>query len=111
MGFSFSDLTTPVIKGNTGILVLSRDEISGEQETSCIRCGRCVDACPMNLVPTRLALASRYNNPEVAIKYHINACFECGCCAYVCPAKINLVQLIRSGKRLVANQQTGNKGK
>ncbi len=110
MGFAFSDLTTPVIKGNTGIIVLSKEEISEGKETSCIRCGRCVDACPMNLVPTKLALAARYNNPDVALKYNISACFECGCCAYVCPAKINLVQLIRSGKRLVANQQAGNKG-
>jgi electron transport complex protein RnfC len=109
MGFAFSDLTTPVIKGNTGIIVLSKEEISEAKETSCIRCGRCVDACPMNLVPTRLAMASRYNNADIALKYHINACFECGCCAYVCPAKINLVQLIRSGKRLAANQQALNK--
>jgi Na+-translocating ferredoxin:NAD+ oxidoreductase subunit C len=111
MGFAFSDLTTPVIKGNTGIIILSKEEIREGKETSCIRCGRCVNACPMNLVPTRLALASRNNNPDVAVRYHINACFECGCCTYVCPAKINLVQLIRSGKRLVANQQAGNKGK
>ncbi len=109
MGFAFSDLTTPIIKGNTGIIVFSKEEISRSEETACIRCGRCVDACPMNLVPTRLAMSSRYNNPEIALKYHINACFECGCCAYVCPAKINLVQLIRSGKRLAANQQALNK--
>jgi electron transport complex protein RnfC len=102
MGFSFSDLSAPVTKGTSGITVLTHDEISDELETSCVRCGRCVDACPMNLVPTRLALAARYNNPSIASQYHINACFECGCCTYVCPAKINLVQLIRTGKRLVA---------
>ena len=102
MGFSFSDLTAPVTKGTSGITVLTHDEISDEQETSCVRCGRCVDACPMNLIPTRLALAARYNNPSIASQYHINACFECGCCTYVCPAKINLVQLIRTGKRMVA---------
>jgi len=104
MGFAFSDLTTPVTKGTSGLTVLSHDEISDEQETSCVRCGRCVDACPMNLVPTRLALAARYNNPSIAMQYHINACFECGCCTYVCPAKIKLVQLIRTGKALVAAQ-------
>jgi len=102
MGFSFSDFNTPVTKGTSGLTVLTHDEISNEKETACVRCGRCVDACPMNLVPTRLALAARYNNPSIASQYHIQACFECGCCSYVCPAKINLVQLIRTGKKLVA---------
>jgi len=102
MGFSFSDLTTPVTKGTSGITVLTHDEIPEEKEMPCVRCGRCVDACPMNLVPTRLALAARYHNPSIASQYHIHACFECGCCTYVCPAKINLVQLIRTGKTLVS---------
>ncbi|MBF0233504.1 MAG: electron transport complex subunit RsxC [Desulfamplus sp.] len=105
MGFSFSDFNTPVTKGTSGITVLTHDEIKSEEETSCIRCGRCVDACPMNLVPTRLALAARYNNPSIASQYHIHACFECGCCSYVCPAKINLVQLIRAGKKLATASQ------
>ncbi|MBN2420613.1 MAG: electron transport complex subunit RsxC [Deltaproteobacteria bacterium] len=110
MGFSFSDLSAPITKGSSGITVITNRELIEEKETSCIRCGRCVDACPMNLVPTRLALGSRYKNPEVLMKYFINACYECGCCAHVCPAKINLVQLIRSGKRFMATQQTAKKG-
>jgi len=59
----------------------------------------------MNLIPTRLALAARYNNPSIASRYHIDACFECGSCTYVCPAKIKLVQLIRTGKALVAARE------
>lgn len=98
MGFSFSDLSAPVTKGASGLTVLTHEEVRRAEETHCVRCGRCVDACPMNLVPTRLALAARYNNPEIAGQYHIRACVECGCCAYVCPAKLNLVQLIRAGK-------------
>lgn len=101
MGFAFSDMRTPVTKGTSGVTVLTHEEISNETETACVRCGRCADACPMNLIPTRLALAARYNNPSIARQYHIHACFECGCCTYVCPAKINLVQLIRTGKKLV----------
>ena len=110
MGFSFSDLSAPITKGSSGITVITNQELTEQKETSCIRCGRCVDACPMRLVPTRLALASRYKNPEVMMKYFINACYECGCCAHVCPAKINLVQLIRSGKRFLATQHTAKKG-
>ncbi|MGD9732101.1 MAG: electron transport complex subunit RsxC [Desulfamplus sp.] len=102
MGFSFSDMTTPVTKGTSGITVLTHEDTIRGEETSCVRCGRCVDACPMNLVPTRLAMAARYNNPALARKYKINACFECGSCTYVCPANIKLVQLIRTGKAQVA---------
>ncbi len=102
MGFAFSDMNTPVTKGVNGITILTHSEIAQGEETSCIRCGRCVEACPMNLVPTRLAMAARYNNPSLARHYNISACFECGSCTYVCPANIKLVQLIRTGKALVA---------
>jgi len=70
-----------------------------------VRCGRCVDVCPMNLVPTRLALAARYKNVELAQKYNIMGCFECGCCTFICPANLKLVQLIRTGKAQVAASQ------
>ena len=101
MGFAFSSLETPITKGTSGITVLSRDDIRREQETACVRCGRCVDVCPMNLVPTKLAMASRYENLSMAQRYNIMACFECGCCTYICPAHIKLVQLIRVGKAMV----------
>jgi len=66
-----------------------------------VRCGKCVDACPMNLVPTKIAMASRYKEVDLAKQYNIMACFECGCCAYTCPASIPLVQLVRTGKAMV----------
>lgn len=102
MGFAFSDMEAPVTKGTSGITVLTHDEIAGGIETNCVRCGRCVDACPMNLVPTRLAMAARYGNAALAEQYNINACFECGCCTYACPANIKIVQLVRTGKAMVA---------
>ena len=105
MGFSFSDLNMPVTKGTSGITVLTREDLRRSEETHCVRCGRCVDVCPMNLVPTKLALACRAKDLDLALRYHINACFECGCCAYSCPAEIPLVQLIRSGKALLAAQK------
>jgi electron transport complex protein RnfC len=52
----------------------------------------------MNLVPTKIAMAAKANNPDLLQRYHITACMECGCCAYVCPASVPLVQLIRLGK-------------
>ena len=101
MGFAFSNLSMPVTKGTSGITVLTHDDVRKENETSCVRCGRCVDVCPMQLVPTKLAMASRHGNLSLAHQYNIMACFECGCCTYVCPAHIKLVQLIRMGKAMV----------
>jgi electron transport complex protein RnfC len=98
MGFALAELDMPVTKGTSGVLVLTEADVRHSRETHCIRCGRCVDVCPMNLVPSRLALASRNQNWELVRKYHITSCMECGCCAYVCPAGIPLVQLMRMGK-------------
>lgn len=101
MGFSFNDFNTPVTKGTSGLTVLTRDDLKRTAETSCVRCGRCADVCPMHLVPTRIALASRAKDTVLCKRYNIAACFECGSCAYICPAKIPLVQLIRTGKTLL----------
>ncbi len=102
MGFAFTDLDLPVTKGTSGVTVLIRDDVKRAAETACVRCGRCVDVCPMNLVPTKLAVAARNQAPDVAEAYHIMACVECGCCAYTCPASLPLVQLVRMGKAQVA---------
>ncbi|MBW2298507.1 MAG: RnfABCDGE type electron transport complex subunit C, partial [Deltaproteobacteria bacterium] len=102
MGFAFTNLNTPVTKGTSGITVLTHAEIRRVERTVCIRCGRCVDVCPMNLVPTKLAMASRLKEINLARTYNIMACFECGSCAHICPAGLPLVQLIRTGKALAA---------
>ncbi len=102
MGFAFVNPDTPVTKGTSGITVLTHEEIRHVDRTGCIRCGRCVDVCPMNLVPAKLAAASRLNQLNLARKYNIMACFECGSCAYTCPAGLPLVQHIRTGKALLA---------
>jgi len=106
MGFAFSNPATPVTKGAGGLTVMSRNEVRAGDESVCVRCGKCVDVCPMNLVPTKIALASRHQNGALSRRYNIMACFECGSCAYTCPAHIPLVQLIRSGKaRVVAEDR------
>lgn len=101
MGFTLGDLDTPVTKGTSGITVLTDKDTQAVKETNCVRCGRCVGVCPMNLVPQKLGIASRRKNWEVAKKYNILSCVECGCCAYICPAGLELVQLIRMGKTLM----------
>jgi Na+-translocating ferredoxin:NAD+ oxidoreductase subunit C len=102
MGFAFTNPHTPVTKGTSGITVLTHEEIRRVGQTGCVRCGRCVDVCPMKIVPTRVAMASRCRDLNLARKYNIMACFECGSCAYVCPAGLPLVQQIRTGKALIA---------
>ena len=98
MGFTVGMLDTPVTKGTSGLVVLTREDVRRAEETNCVRCGRCVDVCPLHLVPTRIALAAKHEDWDLARRYHLRACMECGCCAYVCPAGIPLVQLIRVGK-------------
>jgi electron transport complex protein RnfC len=98
MGFALGELDVPVTKGTSGITVLTHSDVRQVEETACVRCGRCVDVCPLNLVPTKIALAARHGDWDLAKQYQLQACCECGCCAYVCPAGIPLVQLMRMGK-------------
>jgi len=98
MGFTVADLNTPVTKGTSGVVVLTDKQVRRMEETACIRCGRCVESCPLGLIPTKIALAARAKDWVVARRYYLTACVECGCCGYVCPAGIPLVQLIRAGK-------------
>jgi len=98
MGFTLGELDVPVTKGTSGITVLTQQDLRRAKETACVRCGRCVDVCPLHLVPTKMALAARAGDWDLAKRYQIRACCECGCCGYICPAGIPLTQLIRMGK-------------
>lgn len=104
MGLTLPSLDTPVTKGTSGLTVLTAGDLSRAEQTACLRCGRCGEVCPLNLVPTRIALASRRRDWEVARRYHIRACVECGCCAFACPAAIPLTQLIRMGKAMLPRE-------
>ena len=88
----------PVIKGTTCILVLDEKKARGEEERTCIRCGSCVEACPMGLMPAMLATYAKKKKFDLCEENYIWSCDECGCCAYVCPSRIPLIQLIKYGK-------------
>ena len=98
MGPTLPHLNVPVVKGTGGFTVMRDDETAHRNEGPCIRCGRCIDNCPLYLSPTKIAHAIKFRDMDMAVQYDINACCECGCCAFVCPAQIPLPQYIRSGK-------------
>ena len=97
MGIAVSDIDTSIVKNNNAILVFGHDVSIGE-ELNCINCGRCLKACPMKLMPTKLDKASRKKDYERLDHFLVQNCIECGCCTYVCPSKRTLVQNIRIGK-------------
>jgi electron transport complex protein RnfC len=102
MGFAVYSLDVPVTKGTSGILVLPEEDIvHADKFSPCIRCGRCIDACPMGLMPSMLSLFSEKGFYEDTIEYNIFDCFECGSCTYVCPSNRPIVQLIRLAKSLI----------
>ncbi len=98
MGIAQYSLEVPVVKGTSGVVVQTPEEVDVAREQPCIRCGRCVDNCPVFLEPyaiVQLVKAGRWDEVD---EYHIMNCMECGACAYVCPAKIPLVQYVKLGK-------------
>jgi Na+-translocating ferredoxin:NAD+ oxidoreductase subunit C len=109
MGISIADLDTPVTKTTGAITVLTEKQAGksgfNNKQTACIRCGRCLRACPENLNPTRIAHAVKNNMIDAAQEFYITACIECGCCSYVCPAKIALTGYIKTGKIFLARQK------
>ncbi|MBN1765772.1 MAG: electron transport complex subunit RsxC [Sedimentisphaerales bacterium] len=111
MGVTADNLDIPILKGTSGITVLTTHEVSRIKETACIRCSRCVDHCPVGLVPTRIAHAVKARDLDMAQEYDMMACIECGCCTYICPAQIPLVQYIRSGKTMLRTAKGGVKRK
>lgn len=105
MGLAQPHADLPVIKGTSGILALTDEDVYLAESAPCIRCAKCVDACPLTLMPTMIALAAEYNLFGQAKKLHALDCFECGCCSYVCPSKIPLTQWIRIAKAEITKAQ------
>lgn len=109
MGVAIGSVDIPITKGITGILVMTRDalfSVDSVRVYPCIKCGSCVDSCPMHLNPSQLGLLARKGRyEEMAERLHLMDCFECGCCAYVCPSNIPLVQYFRIAKTMVRERQ------
>jgi len=98
MGFAVSSLEIPMAKTSSGVLLFDEKEAHNDAESVCLRCGRCVDVCPLDLVPSLIVHNVRYEDWESAEKYGTMDCMKCGSCAYVCPSHIKLIQWIDIGK-------------
>ncbi len=98
MGIAQHTDEVPVVKGTSGILLLGESEVLRDEPGPCLRCGRCVDHCPMRLVPNEIARLVEKGNLELAEEYGVFDCMECGVCAFVCPSKIRHVHLMKQGK-------------
>ena len=101
MGFAIFDLDVPTTKTASALLCLTHDQVSEKEEGPCINCGRCVDACPGRVVPSRLADFAARGDKESFQKWNGMECCECGCCSFVCPAKRQLTQQIKSMRKMV----------
>ncbi len=101
MGRSVVDITAPLIKGCSGITVLSGTEAARGKEMACIKCGKCVAACPMGLEPYLLSKLAKLQKWDMAEEHNTIDCIECGCCSYTCPSYVPLLDYIRIGKQTV----------
>lgn len=105
MGMSQYTLDVPVIKGTSGITVLPKAEAGGKPYGPCIRCGRCIDACPMKLQPSYIGLYIEKGHYQDAKEYNVMDCFECGSCSFCCPANRPMVQWVKKAKKELAKKK------
>lgn len=106
MGFAMFTLDVPVTKTSSSILGFTKDEVAEYEPTACINCGRCVEACPSRLIPSRLADYAEHHDEAAFIKHEGLECMECGSCSFVCPAKRPLKQAIGSMRKIaLANRK------
>ena len=111
MGFAQRSFKVPVCKNTSGILLIPQEQAFNFESSGCIRCGRCVQGCPMSLIPCSLSTAIESGRFDLAAENHVMDCMECGSCAYVCPDHRPLVQNVRRAKAELRRQSNAIKGK
>ena len=101
MGFAMFGLDIPTTKTSSSLLCLAKDDVAASETTACINCGRCVEACPERIIPSRLAKMSDYGDTVSFEKWNGMECIECGSCSFICPAKRPLAQSIKTMKKQI----------
>lgn len=110
MGTAQFNLTAPIIKTTSALIAFSHaPEVFSE--SPCIRCGKCVDHCPMHLMPLNISRFVSAENYEMAEKYHAADCIECGLCSYICPSNRNPVEFVRRAKQAIIAKKKQQGGK
>jgi len=109
MGAALPSLDIPIVKVTNALLAFTSEDAILPEETACIRCGRCVANCPMNLTPPFIENAYRLKKPELLKKSKVNMCAECGCCAWLCPANRRLAQIMVLAKEALWEYETAQK--
>nr|WP_300304381.1 electron transport complex subunit RsxC [uncultured Anaerostipes sp.] len=106
MGMAMYTTDVPAVKTFSCLLAMTKDEVSANAPSNCIRCGRCVSVCPQKLVPMKLSVLADHGEFDEFEKLHGAECVECGSCSYICPAKRNLAQSMKTGrKQVLANRR------
>lgn len=105
MGQPLPTLDAPVVKGTSGILALTAEEINDHPTSACIRCGNCITICPCGLSPVEMSTFIRKDNLEMAAKLGVTDCFSCGSCSWVCPSHIPLVHYFNYAKGALRDQE------
>ena len=109
MGAAIPNMEVPVVKITSALLAFSGRDAETPEPSNCIRCGRCINRCPMRLMPPNIENAFELKKPELLQKFKVNMCAECACCAFTCPARRPLVQVMTLAKNMLWHYETAQK--
>ncbi|MFT6866915.1 MAG: electron transport complex protein RnfC [Cyclobacteriaceae bacterium] len=105
MGKALNDLEVPIAKATSGILLIPEEESKRAEEFNCVRCGKCIEVCPMGLEPLKLVLLAKGKNTDQTKAESILDCMECGSCSFICPSNRPILDYIRFGKSKLRKAQ------